>query len=125
MDVADLHTLLAPSARCKDLLSCAYSLTSAETDILSLLLETDESRVEDLAGALGKDKSTVYRSLQKLVSCGLVMKEKRLLAKGGYFFVYRPMAPKQIKTNLRTCVDEWHDKMLEIVDGVRGPKDLT
>ncbi len=110
---------MQPQADCKDLLMCAYSLTSAETDILRYLLEKKEARVEEIAEKMDKDKSTVYRSLQKLVGCRLVLKEKRIIKQGGYFYVYKALSKEDISKNLKACADQWHDRMVEIADNFK------
>ena len=109
---------MSPDAGCRDLLMCAYSLTNAETEIMAILMNKGDSRVEELAAQVHKDKSTVYRSLQKLVGCRLVFKEKRLIEKGGYFYVYKPLPPDMIKEQLKQCANSWHKRMLELSEFV-------
>ena len=123
--MTDIASLMSPEADCKDLLKCAYSLTSAETELMGILLRDGESKVDDLASIVNKDKSTVYRSLQRLVSCRLVMKEKHLLKKGGYYYMYRPMQPDAIKKQLRECANQWHDRMLELTEFVDTLETVT
>ena len=60
---------MAAGARsCKDLLRCMYNLSDLDLEVLRLLLIEGPAKSEDLADRLGRDRSTVYRSLQKMGS---------------------------------------------------------
>ena len=44
--------------------------------------------LEELTRELDRDKSTVFRSLQKLVGLGICLKETRTIKEGGLYHVY-------------------------------------
>jgi predicted transcriptional regulator len=75
---------------CKNLLECIYNLSPLDLDTLIILLRSEEPlTLEIISKRLGKDKGTVFRSLQKLVSIGFCMKESRNLRGGGQYHTYR------------------------------------
>jgi predicted transcriptional regulator len=75
---------------CKNLLECLYNLSNSDLDILVILLRTKEPlTLEIISKRLGKDKGTIFRSLQKLVSIGFCVKESRNLRNGGQYHTYR------------------------------------
>lgn len=45
--------------------------------------------VESLPNILGKDRSTIYKSLKKLMDMGLVKRDVRILRSGGYKYIFR------------------------------------
>ena len=51
--------------------------------------EEDGFTLGSLARKMNKDKGTIYRSLQKLVSLGFCTKHPKILKEGGYYHVYR------------------------------------
>jgi predicted transcriptional regulator len=73
-------------------------------------------KADDLADRLGRDRSTVYRSLQKLVSCQVVTKETRSLERGGYFHVYAAVPREVLRERLEHCVEEWHTRVMSLLD---------
>jgi predicted transcriptional regulator len=73
-------------------------------------------KADDLADRLGRDRSTVYRSLQKLVSCQVVTKETRSLERGGYYHVYAAVPREVLRERLDHCVEEWHSRVRALLE---------
>ncbi len=55
---------------------------------------------------MDRDKSTTFRSLQKLVTIGLVVKETRTIKYGGYFHVYSAVDRETFKKETERKVKE-------------------
>ena len=74
----------------KDLFVYLYNLSPLETDLLLLLMLNNKNpmTLEQVTNEVDRDKSTVFRSLQKLVSLGIVTKETRNVKEGGHYHVY-------------------------------------
>ncbi len=104
------------ASSCADLVRCMYSLTDLEMDALRSLLRHGAMTSDELAGKLRRDRSTVYRSLQTLVSCQVVRKEPRALARGGHYHAYSAVPRDLIKGRLEGCVDEWYARMRTMLD---------
>jgi len=64
---------------CADMVRCMHGLTDLEMDALRSLLRHGAMASDGLARRLRRDRSTVYRSPQRLVSCEAVRKERRAL----------------------------------------------
>jgi predicted transcriptional regulator len=92
-----------------------YSLTDLDAEVLRHLMREGPSRAEDLADQLERDRSTIYRSLQKLVACQLVGKETRSLERGGYYHVYQTVPRNVLRHRLNHCIEEWHSRMVELM----------
>lgn len=101
---------------CTDLLRCMYNLSDMDMEVLRLLLAEGPFRAEDLAERLGKDRSTVYRSLQKLVSCQVISKETKSLERGGYYHVYATVPRDVLRERLEHCIEEWHSRVSMFLD---------
>lgn len=92
-----------------------YNLSDLDMDVLRLLLDEGPAGSEDLADRLGRDRSTVYRSLQKMVSCQVVNKEARNLDRGGYYHVYAAVPRELLKERLTHCIEAWHDRVTSLM----------
>lgn len=101
---------------CADVVQCAFDLGGQDVRVYEVVNNLGAARTEDVAKAVGKDASVVYRNLQKLVGCGVLVKTKRTLDEGGYYFVYEPVPKAQVKRTLKACVDDWHAQMLGAID---------
>jgi len=110
-----LPNKLMNAPTCEDLVQCAFSLSEFEITIYRKLVEVGPSRADEIAEEIGRDRSTVYRSLQKLMSCGMVFRETRSIERGGYYHVYIPISKQMMKEKLERCVDEWHQRMLSML----------
>jgi predicted transcriptional regulator len=98
-----------------DLLRCMYNLSDLDLEAMRLLLKEGPMKAEDLADRLEKDRSTMYRALQKMVSCQIVEKETRSLERGGYFHVYA-VAPRDVLLGrLNHCVEDWYGRMKSLI----------
>lgn len=103
---------LMESESCHDLVQCAFSLSEFDLEVYQKLHESGPIRADELAEIIGRDRSTVYRSLKKLLSCGLCNRETKSLEKGGYYHLYGAVSKKKVKAKLEECISEWHEKML-------------
>lgn len=101
---------------CTDLLRCMYNLSDMDLEALRLLMSEGPFKAEDLAERLGRDRSTIYRSLQKMVSCQVISKETRSLERGGYYHVYAAVPRDVLKDRLDHCIQEWHSRVTTLMD---------
>ncbi|MGM0510083.1 MAG: helix-turn-helix domain-containing protein [Thermoplasmatota archaeon] len=101
---------------CDNVLVCLYSLSKLDKKILDTLSDGEEYRSSELAEKLDRDQSTVYRSLERLVSCGMVYKEKKTIRKGGYYYLYSARPQNLVKEEAMKCLDDWYDKMKGAID---------
>ncbi len=111
---------------CGDLIQCAFSLNGFEVEVYETLLTTGPLSANDLADRMGKDRSTVYRALQKMLSCGMVYRETRSIPRGGYYHVYRAIPRSGLRERLEGCVEGWYRKMRAVLEqfGEEGGKPL-
>ena len=62
--------------------------------------------LEELTNELDRDKSTIFRSLQKLVSLGICIKETRTIKEGGLYHVYSAIDIESFKLETEKRVRE-------------------
>lgn len=100
---------------CDDVIQCIFDLSKQDTTIYKKLKQTGEIRADDLAKKLKKDRSTIYRSLQKLTCSGLITKNTKTIASGGYYHTYQCNDIKEVKEKLEQCINNWHTKMKDTI----------
>ncbi len=93
---------------CDDLMKCVFNLNDLDINVYKILAKIGETRVEKLSELLGREKSTIYRSLQKLVSCGICIKKSNNIETGGYFYTYIPLSKDKVKKKLEECIENWY-----------------
>ncbi|MDW5563016.1 MAG: helix-turn-helix domain-containing protein [Methanomassiliicoccus sp.] len=104
---------IATIASCKDIVQCAFSLNDFEVEVFRAAAQYGPMRADELADIMGRERSTVYRALQKLLSCGMCIRETHSLEKGGYYHTYSAIKRQELKMKLEQCVEEWSLRMRE------------
>jgi predicted transcriptional regulator len=100
---------------CQDLVQCAFSLGEFEVEAYYKLIEIGPLRADELASKMGKDRSTVYRALQKLMTCGMVYRETKSIERGGYYHVYKAISKDMLRSRLEQCVEDWYSRMQDVL----------
>jgi predicted transcriptional regulator len=84
-----LNALTRINSTVKELFIYLYDLSPLDLDLLFIMIkEAKPLTLEQLSNKADRDKSTVFRSVQKLVSAGICIKETRTIREGGYYHVY-------------------------------------
>jgi len=115
-NMVEPQKILSGQATCRDIVKCMYKLSDFELTIYKKLVKQGPLKADDLAPALKKDRSTVYRALQKLVSAGLAFRETKSIERGGYYHIYSAVPPTQLKDKLHKCADDWMENMKSAID---------
>ena len=75
-----------------------------------------EYTLEELAHLSGKDKTTVFRSMQKLTSIGVVIKNSRTIPRGGYYHTYNLSDIENIKKISMERINSTHEGFLQLLN---------
>ncbi len=95
-----INTLTRMNATVKDLFIQLYDLSPLDLEILFMLIskKNDEPMTLDqISKEADRDRSTTFRSLQKLVGLGLCIKDTKTIKEGGYYHVYSVVDMKTFK----------------------------
>jgi len=105
--------------KCSDVCKCLFKIGEHEFGLYRMLV-TKPCRVEELAEKLGKDRSTVQRCLNKLLSCGMIKREQVVIKEGGgRYYIYRNVPPDELIPWLNACLEEWYREMKKAVNDFR------
>jgi predicted transcriptional regulator len=115
----DPQKMFSGVATCEDVMQCFFNLNEFEMKLYIKLVDEGPVRSDDLAKKVKKDGTTVYRSLQKLISCGICFRETKTIDRGGYYHVYSAVNPQIIRKKILDCIEQWNtsiEKALEEFD---------
>ncbi|MDJ1434667.1 helix-turn-helix domain-containing protein [Halostagnicola sp. A-GB9-2] len=101
---------------CEGLLECLHGLKPLDRDCYRVMVESDDPfTIDEVADRIDRERSTAYRSIQRLLGRGLLEKEQINYNQGGYYHVYSPTDPEQIATDMRHQLNDWYAKMGQLV----------
>ena len=107
MSPSPANSLTRINSTIKDLFIYLYDLSPLDLELLFLMIKTGKPMtLEQLAKKADRDKSTAFRSLQKLVLLGLCIKETKTIKEGGYFHTYRAVDVVAFKAETEKRVRE-------------------
>ena len=112
----DPQKMFSGAATCEDVMQCFFNLNEFEINVYLKLVKKGPQKTDDLAESIGKDKTTAYRALQKLISCGLCFRETKTIERGGYFHVYSAVSPAIVKMKIQNCMEQWNVSMKKALD---------
>jgi len=115
-NMVEPQKILSGEASCRDIVKCIYGLSDFELAVYRKLVKQGPLKADDLAPVFKKDRSTVYRALQKLVASGLAFRDTKSIDRGGYFHIYSAVSPEQLKQRLHKCADDWFENMNVAID---------
>ncbi len=111
-----LAEMLQSDMECEGLLECFHGLKALDRDCFELLVSAEQPlTVDDLAERVERERSTVYRAVQRLLSAGLIAKEQINYEQGGYYHVYKPADVTAIRGSMQRMLNDWYAKMGQLI----------
>jgi len=107
---------LRSDMECEGLLECLHGLTDLDRETFQVLVRADDPMtVDELVEGVDRERSTVYRSVQRLLEAGLVTKAQVNYEHGGYYHVYQPTDAEEIAANMQRLLNDWYAKMGQLI----------
>ena len=111
---------LKQDMECEGLLECIHGLKDLDKQIFGVLTErTEPLTVDEIAELVDRERSTAYRSVQRLINSGFVQKEQVNYDQGGYYHVFRPTDPDEIANDMQRMLNDWYAKMGNLIGEFR------
>jgi len=111
-----IHEMIRANFRCEDMVKHVLGLKSLDIEAYKALILYGPLTAEKLGEILNRERSTAYRSLQNLLTCGIVFREIRSIESGGYYYEYVAIEPQETKRMVKETVDEWYNRMNELIE---------
>ena len=119
-----MQEMLRQDMECEGLLECFHGFKELDKEVFRVLTESDEAlTVDDIAAEVDRERSTAYRSVQRLLQVGFVQKEQINYDQGGYYHVFRPTNPDEIADDMQRMLNDWYAKMGNLIGEFREKYD--
>ena len=115
-----IRTLLEDDVECAFLLDCFHGLTELDRSCFEqLVASSDSMTVDELAERVDRDRTTAYRSVQRLLEAELV--DQRQVSGDGssYYHVYEPRDPDAIADQMQRELNDYYAKMGQLIQEFR------
>ena len=107
LPTASIASITRMNATIEDLIMSLYDLSPLEFDLLFALIARKKATPLDvLSKEVNRDKTTVFRCLQKLVNLRICEKETKTLKEGGWYHVYSAIDVAAFKMETEKRVKE-------------------
>jgi predicted transcriptional regulator len=111
---------LGRDMECEGLLECIHGLKQLDRRVFTVLTEHEEPlTVDEVAAEVDRERSTAYRSVQRLVDSGFVQREQVNYDHGGYYHVFRPTDPDEVADEMQRMLNDWYAKMGQLIGEFR------
>ncbi len=101
---------------CEGLLECFHGLKQLDKQCFQVLVQADEPlTVDEIAEIVDRERSTAYRSIQRLLKAGFIQKEQVNYEQGGYYHVYSPTDAERIADSMQRMLNDWYAKMGQLI----------
>ncbi|MFB6311591.1 MAG: helix-turn-helix domain-containing protein [Salinirussus sp.] len=107
---------LRADLECESLLECFHGLTDLDRLVFRTLAGANEPlSIDEIADQVERERSTAYRSVQRLLEAGFIRKEQVNYDHGGYYHVYRPVDADRIADDLQRVLNDWYAQMGQLI----------
>lgn len=104
-----MASFIGADIRQEQLFRHLFGLNDLDRKVYGLLNEHDaEMQLDDLADEVDRDRSTVYRSVQRLLNEELVEKKQFNYDTGGYCHVYRAIDPAEAAEKMQNKLNSMY-----------------
>ncbi len=108
--------LLQQDMECEGLLECIHGLKQLDKECFRTMVESDEPlTIDEVAECVDRERSTAYRSIQRLLQAGFIQKDQINYDQGGYYHVYYPTRPSQIADDMQRTLNDWYAMMGQLI----------
>ena len=119
-----MNEMLRQGMVCEGLLECFHGLTELDKECFRVLATGEEPMtVDEVADRVDRERSTVYRAIQRLMQAGFVQKEQVNYDDGGYYHVYSPVDADQIADEMQRMLNDWYAQMGQLIAEFREKYD--
>ena len=107
--VTALNRDLERDLECDGLIECLYELNDLDRECFTLLSEAERRlTIDEIAERVDRERSTVYRSVQRLLEAGLVQKKQINYDQGGYYHEYTITDPDSVADTMQEQLNDWY-----------------
>lgn len=103
----------------KDLIKCTFGLNKTELELFLFLSKSNKCEtVQAISKHLELDRTTIQKSLKRLLETEIIERKQDNLDNGGYVFFYCIKKKPEIRQKMLTILDEWHKNASAEINGM-------
>jgi predicted transcriptional regulator len=111
---------------CEGLLECIHGLRDLDRDCFGVIIESETPlTIDEIAEEVDRERSTVYRAVQRLLQTGFVQKEQVNYDQGGYYHVFSATDPDVVADDMQRLLNDWYAKMGQLIGEFRTKYDTS
>ena len=111
-----MSEMLQQDMQCEGLLECFHSLKQIDREVFQIMNESGEPlTVDEIAEEVDRERSTAYRSVQRLMQAGIVTKQQVNYDQGGYYHVYLPRNASEVTQEMQRMLNDWYAQMGQLI----------
>ncbi len=107
---------------CFDILKVYYALTNIELEILSAVHINQPIDIKGITEIIPKDRTTISRSIKRLMSIGFAKQDRICLEKGGYKYLYSTLSIKEIREKTTKLIERINNRMISAISQLTEEK---
>ncbi len=112
-----IKELLQHDMECEGLLECFHGLTDLDRNVFKIVVANNEPlTVDEIATQVERERTTAYRSVQRLLENGFIVKDQVNYEEGGYHHVYHARDSDEITNDLQRMLNDWYAQMGQLID---------
>ena len=105
---------------CEGLLECFHGLTGLDREVFGQLVSAGGPlTVDEVAAAVDRERSTAYRSIERLREAGFVERDQVNYDHGGYYHVFEPADADEVATDMQRLLNDWYAEMGRLIGEFR------
>jgi predicted transcriptional regulator len=95
----------------KEIIRCSFGISRSDFKLFEfLLVQSDEMTTAEISKAVSLDRTTVQKSIKKLVEKEVVKRLQINLERGGYLYRYQIKDKDLLKRNIIRIIRSWADQ---------------
>lgn len=103
----------------RDLIKCTFGLNKTELELFLFLTKSSKCEtVQTVSKNLELDRTTIQKSLKKLLEKEIIERRQNNLDNGGYVFLYCVKKKPEIKNKMQDILTEWHGSASKEIDSL-------
>lgn len=111
-----LADLLEQDMECEGLLECIHGLKQLDQECFETIVHADEPlTIDEIAERVDRERSTAYRSIQRLLNAGFIDKKQINYDQGGYYHVYYCADPAEIASDMQRTLNDWYAMIGQLI----------
>ncbi|MFC5970163.1 helix-turn-helix domain-containing protein [Halomarina salina] len=119
-----MNEMLRQDMECEGLLECFHGLKDLDRNVFGVLVDASEPlTVDEVADNVDRERTTAYRSIQRLLDAGFVQREQVNYEDGGYYHVFEPVAADEVADDMQRLLNDWYAKMGQLIQEFRTKYD--